>query len=462
MKKIITFFTPKEEYNLFDKLKTSSLIVIGLFGVLGSLFIYVTTYLSTQETDGVSVMMAAFIVGVLFFLKYYGIRHAGNILSLGTVLIMVYSMNKINPQLDIVSKFIDGYYIIILILSVGVVFATKYILVINALVIISTTTRIYLVSKGLFPESIDQIKSAFTNHTFAIVFITGILFASKLFSEMAIKKAEDDAEVMNNQNKKLSDVFSLLRETALGLTQLSNKINENANDLNQNSATQASNVEEISATIEEMTAIIIQNSTHTQDTNETIANTNNFVQQSGKIVSNTKIAIQNISEKIEIIKDIAFQTNILALNAAIEAARAGDAGRGFSVVAHEVKKLADKSNEGAKEITELVALALANSDQAESYQNTISLDIEKISSVMSEISASSGEQKSGSEQINVSISEVNIGAQNNAAISEKLSSSVQLLAQNAKQLNDLINANSSHEELIKEKVTKGNSLKKAS
>lgn len=104
------------------------------------------------------------------------------------------------------------------------------------------------------------------------------------------------------------------------------------------------------------------------------------------------------------------------------------------------------SNEGAKEITELVEKALEDSKLAGEYQDRIVADIQQIDIVMDGISHSSNEQKSGAEQINISISEVNTGAQKNASISENLSDSVILLTQNAQKLTDLLEGNMDKEE----------------
>lgn len=442
MKKILAFFTPNQEYDLFDRLKTNSMITIGLVGIIGSLFFFFHKFTTESTFEYVTLMMGGFIVAVLFFLKNFGIKHAGNVFSLGALLILLYSLNKVDPSADITLKFMNGYYIVILVLVLGVIFASRNVLLINSALVLISTLRVMLVGKSMFPEAKEVITSAFINHTFVVVFITIILFASKIFTEKAIQKAEDDAEVMSHQNNKLNEVFGLLKETVSGLNSLSHEIKNSAHSLNSNSATQASNIEEITATIEEITSIIVENSGNTQSASDTMQSTNSFVQESGKIITNTRTAILKISEKIEFIKDIAFQTNILALNAAIEAARAGDAGRGFSVVAHEVKKLAEMSNEGAKQITEMVEAALLDSDNATEYQNTIAADIDKITNVINGISISSVEQKSGAEQINVSISEINIGAQNNASISEKLSELVQQLSGNADNLSKLLSANS--------------------
>ncbi|MBN1924451.1 MAG: hypothetical protein JW798_01330 [Prolixibacteraceae bacterium] len=438
MKQIFNFFTPGEEYDLFDRLKTNTLIILGFLGIIGTVYLFLNSFLSTGEIENVIIMMAAFIISTLFLLKYRGIKIAGNVISLGTTLILLYSINKIDKSSGVELKFVDGYYIIFLVLTVGVIFASKLILLVNALLILLTTTRIYIVSLKLFPDSIEISKAAFSNHTFVIIFISAILLASKIFTEKAIKKAKDDAEVLNVQNNKLNRMFGQLKNTADSLKKLSLEIKGSSENLNNNSMTQASNVEEITSTIEEITTIIIQNSEITEDASKRVDNANNFIQQSGQIVKNTKQAIIKINERIEIIQDLAFQTNILALNAAIEAARAGEAGRGFSVVAHEVKKLADRSNEGAVEISGLVEAALKDSDQAEKYFERIIAEINQINVVMKDIMTSSIEQKFGAEQINVSISEVNTGAQHNASISEMLTDSVKLLTENSKVLTELL------------------------
>jgi len=233
-------------------------------------------------------------------------------------------------------------------------------------------------------------------------------------------------------------LLSLIKETSGNLAILSKEINMAANSLSSNANQQASGIEEISATMEEMTAAIIQNTENTVQTAQSINNTTEFIKKSDTVIANSLKAIRNINSRIGLIRVIAGKTNLLALNAAIEAARAGEAGKGFSVVAAEVKKLADNSSKGANEIVSLVQAAMKDSDQAGNFQKQISDDIKAINNVINELSASSFEQKNSIEQINTSIIQINESAQENASISENLVNAVENLAVQAEKLNRML------------------------
>lgn len=439
---LVNYFTPNIEMNLFEKQKTNAFIILGLVGVVLVFIVAGQSILFRNENYLVSFLstlsLAVFIIISLFVLKNYGIGIAGNVFSTGLVVLLSGTLNILSPDIPTIYKFLQGFYTILAILSVGVLFASRKMLIINAAVVLFSTFRVYFYAIEQTSDQAVLFRAGLINHTVALIIITMLIYFAILFAERAIAAANKEAAINKKQNQHLSELFGVVKDTTVVLEQLSLDISKSSDSLSSSSSEQAANVEEISSTIEEMTSSIIQNSEDTRNTADTVNNTTLSVKKSQNAIEQTLNAIKGVDAKIDLIQQIAFQTNILALNAAIEAARAGTAGRGFSVVANEVKKLAENSSQGAKEILELIGSTIQISNEAGKIHKTITSDIEGIDKTITQISYSSLELKNSVEQINKAVYQINEGAQSNASISDKLSASIEQLSTHAKKLNNLL------------------------
>ncbi len=246
------------------------------------------------------------------------------------------------------------------------------------------------------------------------------------------------AEALNSMASKLKEIVSNIVNGASSISSASLQVSSTSQQLSQGASEQASSVEEVSSTMEEMASNIQQNTDNAVQTEKISLIAQEGIEdvfnRSSKSIEATRI----IAEKIKIINDIAFQTNILALNAAVEAARAGEHGRGFAVVAAEVRKLAERSKFAADEIVDLAGKGLQLAEGAGKRLAEMVPEVKRTTQLVQEISAASVEQNNGSTQINTALQQMNDVTQQNAAASEELATSAEELSSQAETLKEMV------------------------
>ncbi len=246
------------------------------------------------------------------------------------------------------------------------------------------------------------------------------------------------ATALQTMAESLKSTVLTIERNANELVASGGQLRDSSQKLSKGASEQAASAEEVSTAIEEMVANIDQNTENAVATEKLTSSSVSNVTLSSQYSAEAAEAMKTIAEKISIISDIAFQTNILALNAAVEAVRAGEQGRGFSVVAAEVRKLAERSKQAANEIVALVNKGLKVTQMAGEKAKNLVPDIEKTTVLIKEISAASLEQKTGAEQINLAMQNLNVITQENASSSDELTNNSVLLSQLATNLKQLI------------------------
>lgn len=258
--------------------------------------------------------------------------------------------------------------------------------------------------------------------------------------------------IVHNTSKVLRGLAHQVNEGANQVTSAAEQVTKSSQMVAQGASQQAASIEEISASLEEISGMTRRNTDNATQAKDTARQTSQAadvgladMERMTKAMDEIKASSDNIAKIVKTIDEIAFQTNILALNAAVEAARAGEAGMGFAVVAEEVRSLAQRCAESARETAAMIEDSVGKSHHGVEISNKVAHGlgeiaglVRKVDSLIGDIATASAEQNQGIVQVNSAVAQMDSVTQSNAAGAEESASAAEELNAQALALSNMI------------------------
>ena len=399
------------------QLKAKAFIMMNILALLLNLLYILIAYFAKLELDFIHhIAIFIIITTSLIIVRKGNFEKAANLFILSLILLFILTINVFSTN-NSFEQFIDEFYFLLAFMVLSLLFTSDKMILINSAIIFSGTLLFFIFRTN---HSTEISKDAIINFEFVLIIVTGILLIISTIIRKTIAFAEDKANDFFKQKDDTTHALMTIAATSDAMLKMSNKIASFTDNLNNSTNIQADSVEQMYSNISSLSDSITSNAKYSELALNTTSERVMVVRRSTRLLKRVISTVRDISKRINVIEEIARQTNFLALNAAIEAARAGNAGKGFSVVAAEVKKLAEISQISAKDIISLVNEGISVSDQAWDYLGAIVENSEESRTLIIKITDALNEQKNNIEHIKDGMHEINNAAQTNAGIADSL------------------------------------------
>ena len=251
-------------------------------------------------------------------------------------------------------------------------------------------------------------------------------------------EADSFGHAFRSMTHRLTEVTTALRSSAQAISSAATQVAASAQLLSDGTRDESAAVQTTLAHLERMNALIARNSEHSDEMRKIAEHGARSMEESGGAMKETVSMMNAILQRIGIMDDVANETNVLSLNALIEAARAGEHGRGFSVLATEIRALAERSRKAAEEIRELASKSQHVTTRTGMLLGTLLTSTTQTTDIVRQVSAASGDQSQGIEQVNVAMRAVDGVTGRNSAAAEDLAATAQEMAAQAEALRDAV------------------------